>query len=1226
MNKKYKIFSSILALILVFTMGIGSFAQQNSDPFTRLREMVIEDQELVETDNLIDLDEEVLYIVEIEEKALKDYVDNIEEGAKDEKLTKKLIDSQQSYKKEILNIYPKARFENEYSILLNGFSVIARRRDQEAIENIKGVKHVSISKEYERDMSHAIDLGEVKEVYEDLGYEGEGMLVSIIDSGIDYRHKDMVLSEKGKKELKLDRAEVDTLVKNNGFVGKYFTEKIPYGCNYIDEDKHAIVDKAIGNVGYMHGMHVAGIVGANCQSEEEILAGNGIRGVAPEAQLLAMKIFSNDPQMNNAREADVISAIEDSVALGADVINMSISGSAGFQNPEDGQQKAIREAVERGVLVIVAGGNAYYSTYPNKYPEIGDTSTIGAPGITEDALQVASMDNKFRTYFVMNASIDREEIKIPYGMTDFDIKSLKNNYKLVDCGLGLEDKDFPSNLKGNIALIKRGGGDFSVKKINAQNKGALGVIIYNQDGDEEILDSTYYDKEVLIPSIFIRNSDGIKLKEAIDKDLTISFPNEKLESEGEDGMSIFSSWGPAPNLNLKPDLTGLGGSIWSTVNNDSYKNMSGTSMATPYVAGLSALLKQHYQKEDISLENKDWADFNKINLMNTAKVQKNNNLEISPRKQGAGLVSGKNAINNKVKLTYKGKASASLKEISKTNTINLKVENLGGENLKFKLRPGQVLMDGEKGEGELGSKLAGKSKLLGISEIDLAPKSVKNIELKLEIGEDVPKNKFIEGFIYLDSIDGKNSDISIPYLGFYGNWDSFKNIDEPIFTGESIINETTLVSMNQGIFGSEVFYIGSGKDGNPGHFAINPDGEYSIKNVLPQVTILRNLDQLSIDITDENGKLIREITRQDKLRKDVFVEKAFKGQVDEAWMWDGKIFDKDKGVLVPAKDGQYYLNLESKIDFPGAKEQTVSFPVKIDTIAPDFSMDKVVFVDSKDAELEMIAKDEGSGVGGFVFIIDDKEYKTEEGNTIFNLKEEDGKYKVSLKLPEGNKPVYNGHFACIDYARNMSYENIVIVDKNYSSLELKLDKDKLIKGEDFKISVNTNRDFDHYEIILNGDIGNPIKTKDDMITIDGSLLRDKNYILVKALDKKNNIVDANALEFEAISADKEIKEVDIEDLTEKEYFYKGDEALIRIKAANNEKDLKEVSLIVNLIDERGNLVDFSSVSDLLNKEEEKILETSVLIPDEGKFNIEVMVWDNFENQMPYRDSIRKLVN
>ena len=114
---------------------------------------------------------------------------------------------------------------------------------------------------------------------------------------------------------------VDKVIKENGLKGRWYSRKVPYGYNYADESDE-IRDSGIG--GY-HGMHVAGIVAANGDTKT-----GGVRGVAPNAQLLGMKVFSNDALVSTVYEEVWLKAIDDSVKLGADVLNMSLGMGSGY--------------------------------------------------------------------------------------------------------------------------------------------------------------------------------------------------------------------------------------------------------------------------------------------------------------------------------------------------------------------------------------------------------------------------------------------------------------------------------------------------------------------------------------------------------------------------------------------------------------------------------------------------------------------------------------------------------------------------------------------------------------------------------------------------------------------------------------------------------------------------------------------------------------------------------
>ncbi|WP_017177748.1 S8 family serine peptidase [Actinomyces timonensis] len=164
--------------------------------------------------------------------------------------------------------------------------------------------------------------------------DGTGSLIAVLDSGIDPSHPDLRLDDCGAANIK----EVNPS-------GGLFTCKVPNGYNYADES-FEIRDLTESQ----HGQHVAGIAAANGSqgAEPDFETSRRIDGVAPNAQLLAMKVFSNDAHEHDARDSDIIAAIEDSVKMGADVINMSLGGPNGVRDSSNGAWTAIERAREAG--------------------------------------------------------------------------------------------------------------------------------------------------------------------------------------------------------------------------------------------------------------------------------------------------------------------------------------------------------------------------------------------------------------------------------------------------------------------------------------------------------------------------------------------------------------------------------------------------------------------------------------------------------------------------------------------------------------------------------------------------------------------------------------------------------------------------------------------------------------------------------------------------------------
>ena len=229
----------------------------------------------------------------------------------------------------------------------------------------------------------------------------------------------------------------------------------------------------------MHGMHVAGTVGANGDEET-----GGIKGVAPEAQLLALKVFGNDPWFPSTFGDIYVKAIDDSIKLGVDVINMSLGSTSGFVNANDPEQQAVKRATENGVLVSISAGNSdmYGSGYFYPYAENQDYGLTGSPSVSYQSLSVASVENSKITAFSFSYQFDgEEEGRALYLLAnDADPTKLEpNTFEIVYAGLGkpedFEGKDF----EGKFALVSRGEIAFTEKGLNAQAAGAAGVIVAN---------------------------------------------------------------------------------------------------------------------------------------------------------------------------------------------------------------------------------------------------------------------------------------------------------------------------------------------------------------------------------------------------------------------------------------------------------------------------------------------------------------------------------------------------------------------------------------------------------------------------------------------------------------------------------------------------------------------------------------------------------------------------
>lgn len=899
-------------------------------------------------------DEKIRVIVQMQQKP------SIESG--------KSISSVKNSQEEIKNQIEKlegAELRQTYGYLVNGFSANVKRADIDTIMDMPGVKSVTEVKRYYPAMAASKQLTQALSVWKDYGYKGEGMVVSIIDTGIDVNHKDMRLSDATEVKIKDIKSSKETK----------FTKKVPYGRNFADNND-TVKD---ADTKSMHGMHVAGIVGAN-GLDSEVDTYKAIKGVAPEAQLLAMKVFSNNPQIRGCYDDDVIAAIEDSVLHGADIINMSLGSDNGFQDENDPQQVAIRNATNKGVLVIVAAGNAALSSTENDWSippannkQLKDTAAIGSPSTAKDCLSVASFENEAKVVNVAKYTLNDSTTDIHYIMGSGSLSELKDSYEFVDCGLGRPEDFKDKNLKGKIALIERGKIKFSEKLAATKETEALAAIIYNsEDGGDSVFPMGGLEGESF-PAIACGRKFGLAIKEGIKNNGKIKFVTDMTleESPSAGDMSPFTSWGPTPDLELKPEVSAPGGNIYSTVNNNKYENMSGTSMATPYVAGAEALIIQALKK-NTSLSGRALVETAKHSIINTAsylndKHYGNREIPYSPRRQGSGLIQIKNAIENKVVvLDDRNNPLAALKEIGKETTFNLNLKNYGKETVNYTVETTKVLTEKFMNENKNIADVPIENATITPStkEINIPAGASAKVSFKVTLPENFDKNNFVEGYVTFRDKTDKNPKLNVPYVGFYGDWSEESAIDLPVWDNNSIYKKTGLM-WGSGSYLGGTFDIREFKEVvNPENAVISPNDDTHYDRAIPMIALKRNVKTLTLDVVDRNDgkeKLLRRICTENNVSKPLATEinelnPIFSGT------WDGQVYDPSTGKLKNIEDGQYYIRVGATLYSKNQKPQYIYMPVKVDTKKPEINITSLRKLEPNKYEIIWTEKDSFSGV------------------------------------------------------------------------------------------------------------------------------------------------------------------------------------------------------------------------------------------------------------------------
>ncbi len=548
----------------------------------------------------------------------------------------------------------KIQITHNYTNVFAGSSLTIKGTDVKELANEEFVKKVWLDNEVQ------LELPEVSEVdsaidasLQTIGVDrvleqnitGKGIKVGVLDTGIDYNHPDLTTAYRGyRADPSIDPSKLDiNTIRGWDFVNN---DADPMETTYDDWKNSGYVEFN-GTASYYtsHGTHVAGTIAAvpkNTTSESTAL------GVAPDVDLYAYRVLG---PYGSGYTSNIIAAMEKTLADGMDIINMSLGGS--YNNNElDPYNVAVTNLMLADVLVVIAAGNS------------GGYSTVGSPGASDLSLTVgsATYGNKLEVLNASSANFSTDNLRV-YSYTESksykDFLGKEKAYEVFDLGKAEEFEGI--DLTGKVAVIKRGEIAFLYKAENAMAAGAEAVIIYNNVAGNI---NHYFGKTnpalAPIPEIPIFFLDDISGKELLEKgNKTLSFGTKVSYDEiiGRE-LSSFSSRGPVNHkYAIKPDLVAPGSSVLSTVpsyemNKEdtsdysmAYGFKSGTSMATPHVAGVAALMMQE-SPELTALEVK-------AKLMNSSTALEGNN---SVFDQGVGMIDAYKAVNSKVLIKATNKA------------------------------------------------------------------------------------------------------------------------------------------------------------------------------------------------------------------------------------------------------------------------------------------------------------------------------------------------------------------------------------------------------------------------------------------------------------------------------------------------------------------------------------------------------------------------------------------
>ncbi len=686
-----------------------------------------------------------------------------------------------------------------YYHVADGAYVSTTYEQLSAICEIEGVERVMLSNTYEP----AIAVENPVNVYDtgifnsaDVSYTGKKTIVAILDTGCDYTHTAFTTHQVVDPLYNRDMIEAlladteaygydNSLEAREVYYGNLTGNKIAFGYDYADKDPD------IMPFANEHGTHVAGIIGGKDDT---------ITGVAIDTQLAIMKVFS-DYEVG-AEDGDILAALEDSIILGVDAINMSLGTSCGFTREVDDEYKnELYDNIEvAGISLIVAASNDYSSGFGSEEGNTNksdnpDSATVGSPSTYTAALSVASINGNKDKYMLANGEYEiffHESVNQSAKEYDFFAMlgvtpghPLEYEYVTIP-GVGMPINYEGVDIAGKIALVRRGDITFEEKMQYAYEAGAIAIIIYNNVFGDIIMT---VGNDTKIPVISIGKDEGDLLAEQ--KSGKLSF---KYENQAGPFMSDFSSWGPNPDLSLKPEITAHGGNILSAIPGGGYDKLSGTSMAAPNMCGITVLIRQ-YVKEKYP----DWTPEQVRDLVNqlcmstaTIALDRKGN-PYSPRKQGAGIADILKATTTPAYLFVEGLGKTKLElgddpTRSGVYTMSINLKNISDKTVSYRI--GNIAMtetlstSDPEYVAEIGYILSNSSEYAvenatftdGVISVEAGKTAKITVTLKLSAADKSYLNAsfkngmYVEGFLTFDNTDANGVDLNAPFLAFYGDW------------------------------------------------------------------------------------------------------------------------------------------------------------------------------------------------------------------------------------------------------------------------------------------------------------------------------------------------------------------------------------------------------------------------------------------------------------------------
>ncbi len=626
---------------------------------------------------------------------------------------------------------------------------------------------------------------------------------------------------------------------------------------------------------------------------------------------------------------------------------------------------------------------------------------------------------------------------VPYSDSNFmyEIRGEKKSFaehfegrelEYVICeGVGTpEDLKKSEDLRGKVAVVSRGEITFAEKAKNAAARGAVAVIIADDDalqyGALEVMMEL---TDAPIPAVLIETDDYEKM---VSSELNTFRTNiGKAYStviNKTPFISAFSPYGTTPELGLKPDVMAVGTAVRCAVLSGGYGYMISTTASAAKVAGVCAAIKSHLMKCGGNFTDVSLADRVRALLVNSASLINDMTYSelYSPRKQGGGFVNLEKAIDTELVLTSNGNFKAELGDgYGRIIEFDVTAENLSDASKECSIAC-VVGMDGYRtfSYSEIGADSEGKTlwERLGklpedevsfiagykpsvntAAYIDGEPCKIniktedhqpyaftlevgesRTFRVKLELDEEVyntycdvfENGFFVEGFFMLHSEDSVSS---IPFVSFCGDFGKAECFDADIYSGKEGIYDNCYLYYYPSDEGSGMRILGEiPKDGDISYDksamtfspVVNRESTIGIN-----LGLRRNLKELTVTVTGVDGEVVSQQKHENVARYHVDPSMGA-ASVTNYPVWNGRAADNHGYIY---KDGIYTVTVTYK-RVASDPERSFTYSIYLDSISP--SIEEPVF-EVKDSMtfMKISAADNNKLVSITVF---DSRFKTAE--------------------------------------------------------------------------------------------------------------------------------------------------------------------------------------------------------------------------------------------------------